>query len=241
MLIQRNSDAERRARVLVAGWPQVLRDVGALRVRKATRVDTLDPEADARQRLLVSQAVEDWAHGEILVLEPRVDRLDYDQMKSLVGRLSVTPDTRALAFSIFPTERDDLSFLWDRACLSTGERHLALVTWNRQQGEVGVSGRFRSASVDLIQPLGELPVVSAELLRGFQESSQDHEDAPAYRWSNRVANLRRSGLLLPLDQLTDVTTAVRAAHAEAVGRPLDQRPTRLYRSLLYDLRRAYRS
>lgn len=242
MLIQSCPEAERRARAFAGRWPQRLREVGALRLRKATPADRVDPEVEARQRLLVGVAVEEWSDGEVLLLEPRVDRFAHDQMRTLVNCLTVSGDTRAVAFSIYPSERDELCLLWDRAWLLHGGHPRALITWDRRRGELCVSGPFRSASARLIQPLVELPIVSAESLRLFLHAAgQDRADAPAYRWSNRIATLRRSGLLLPLDQLTEVTTAVRAAHAEAVGRPLDQRPTRLYRSVLYDLQRAYGS
>lgn len=248
MVIQQDSGVERQVRMLVAGWPRVLRDAGTLRVKAVTAPTRFDPDARGRMEARVRDSLEAAEPGDLLVMSFVEAAFNLDLIELVARqweRNRRLPSQGEVGFAVaFRTDGSgmqarDLNFLWDRSWARAAVRPLALVlSEGLGEGAIKVSGPFRGTTVDYIRWLPELPVVSAEIVRLVEAATRggNTDKVPNYRWSNRIAALRSAGLILPLTG-TEELGDVRRAHAEAVGRPVDRRPTRLYRSVPYDLKR----
>lgn len=130
---------------------------------------------------------------------------------------------------------EDLAFVWERVAASrtnAGCPRLAMVTvLHGSSKRLMVEAPVRSATERLAHHLMDLPVVSAELLAERCAA----EAVPSHRWSQRLARLKEVGLLMPIAPQLARAREVQEAHAEAVGRSVDRRRTRLYRSVVWDL------
>lgn len=248
MVIQQDVNVERQVRMLVAGWPRTLRDAGTLCFKAVTAPTRFGPDAKSRLEARVGDALEAAEPGDVLV----ISLVEADLTLDLIERVArhwertrrLTPEGEVDFAVAFRTDGSamqarDLSFLWDRSWARAAVRPLALtLSEGLGEGAMTVSGPFRGTTVDYIRWLPELPVVSAEIVRLVESITRggNTDKVPNYRWSNRIAALRSAGLIVPLSEREEMG-GVRRAHAEAVGRPVDKRPTRLYRSVPYDLKR----
>ena len=234
--------------MLVAGWPSILRGAGALRVRAVAAPTRLDPAASGRLEVRIQDSLEAAEAGDLLVISLVGVKVGIEAIELVArhwDRSRRLPPEGEVGFAVtFLTggwggHARDLRFLWDRSWARAAVRPLALMlSQGLGEGALSISGPFRGATADYIRWLPELPVVSAEIVSrlGAGTGTAEVESAPNYRWSNRIAALRRAGLIVPLGR-TEELGDLRKAHAEAVGRPIDKRPTRLYRSVPYDLKR----
>lgn len=130
---------------------------------------------------------------------------------------------------------EDLAFVWQRVTASrmnAGCPGLAMVAvLHGSVMRVLIEAPVRSATERLARHLLDLPVVSSELLA----KRCGEEGVPSHRWSQRLARLKEVGLLMPIAPQLARARAVQQAHAAAVGRSVDRRRTRLYRSVVWDL------
>jgi hypothetical protein len=235
MEIQYDLEAARAARLLVAGWPARLRTIDPLRV---VRIG-FEPGSAIRPRERLERALGDAMPGRIFLLPDPVETLHLRDFQYLVEQwhsAMVAPPIGevgfAMAFSLRSwMDQSEVTFLWSRMAARVHQHRLALVT--RSDRGLHVSAAFRGRTARWVQYLWDLPVVSAEILAKLD----DRRPEPNYRWSNRISALRSSGLLVPLNAYGADSVEVRRAHAEALGRESDRRPTRLYRPILYDLSR----
>lgn len=221
-------------RSFVADWPDILVKRTALEVR---------PES-GRDRSEVRGAIDLMRKkppvGEIIVLyvpHRFVDISDVDQLLRAwtddLRRQPLDEVSFAVALADIPGRLHDVFLrLWEQGRAFHSTKLAFMSSEGPGSRVVHVDGPFRGRSVRRVQSLFEIPVVSAEILAAL---AGENEAAPADRWSNRIAALRRSGLLVPLQSYDAESPAVRRAHTEVIGRKVDKRPFRLYRSVLYDL------
>lgn len=243
MKIKKSLEGEREAERFVAQWPTRLTEAGALKVRPVFQPDFRKGEGQRSWENRISEALSNVQAGEILLVGLPDEPVRIPVIKEIVrmwdAERSRAPGQQvawAIGFDEHNYPLEDLQFLWDRANLGLRGRAMALillrhVTAFRRTLACWVPLRGETARLASFLP--GLPVVSAEILKGLTHPSVT---VSAHRWSNRLAAMRRAGLLVPLKALGAQGTAERSAHAEALGRELDRRPTRLYRSVMHDLR-----
>lgn len=243
MKIQHSVEAERAARAFVAGWPARLKEAGGLRVIAVPSPSVRNPEPRSSWDRRVPEALSSVQAGDVLLVglpsHPVGFEVIWEIVKTWSDERNRNPSKEvpwAIAFDENDYPLRDLRFMWDRGNAVLGDSALALIILRyiaplRRSLESWAP--LRGESARLVSLLPGLPVVSAEILRSLTDPSGNLR---VDRWSKRIAAMRAAGFLVPLGAAVARDAEVKEAHAEAIGRRIDRRPTRLYRSVLHDLR-----
>lgn len=234
-------DLREQVRERVGAWPTELAGAGRL---EPVLIRLSGPVAAAGDDLAegVTRQLGVWGEGAVLVVHiprwgatlPEVASIarawGLDRREPPAGSVS-----RGVGFAVSADEVAGLELLWQRAAQTTRALGLALMCVD-EDAHLHVHAGVRTSMRTLVSLLEDLPVVSSELLA----SLPGFDPAPGYRWSQRVAALRRAGLVVPLGEAV-VGRQMRSRHAEVLKRLPERRPTQLYRSVAHDLSRAVES